>query len=143
MNDKKNNNKHSAELHKSITVKPDLSSNTYDRIERKYQLQDDIMEDIHTPNINDKLKILKNHVLKVVDNTNQFSIHLARSDSERQKLKDEIIANVEQTYKSYETNPHMQRHSTPFTEEKPSVKGSLNSFLGENYISAKDIPRLE
>ncbi|MBW0553558.1 hypothetical protein O181_093273 [Austropuccinia psidii MF-1] len=37
----------------------------------------------------------------------------------------------------------MSRHSTPLTEEKPSVKASLTSFLGENAISARDIPKLE
>ncbi|MBW0540608.1 hypothetical protein O181_080323 [Austropuccinia psidii MF-1] len=37
----------------------------------------------------------------------------------------------------------MPRHSTPFTEEKPSVKGSSTPFLVENPICAKDIPRLE
>ncbi|MBW0543545.1 hypothetical protein O181_083260 [Austropuccinia psidii MF-1] len=37
----------------------------------------------------------------------------------------------------------MPRHSTPFTEEEPSVKGSFTPFLGQNFISAKDIPKLE
>ncbi|MBW0588819.1 hypothetical protein O181_128534 [Austropuccinia psidii MF-1] len=37
----------------------------------------------------------------------------------------------------------MSRHSTPLTEEKPSVKGSLTRFLGENAICARDIPKLE
>ncbi|MBW0550048.1 hypothetical protein O181_089763 [Austropuccinia psidii MF-1] len=37
----------------------------------------------------------------------------------------------------------MPRHYTFFTEGKPSVKGSLNPFLGENAISEKDIPKLE
>ncbi|MBW0580403.1 hypothetical protein O181_120118 [Austropuccinia psidii MF-1] len=37
----------------------------------------------------------------------------------------------------------MPRHSTPFTEEKPSVKGDLTPCLGENPICAKDIPKLE
>ncbi|MBW0480688.1 hypothetical protein O181_020403 [Austropuccinia psidii MF-1] len=37
----------------------------------------------------------------------------------------------------------MPIHSTPLTEEKPSVKGSLTPFLGESPICAKDIPKLE
>ncbi|MBW0522381.1 hypothetical protein O181_062096 [Austropuccinia psidii MF-1] len=37
----------------------------------------------------------------------------------------------------------MPKHSTPLTEEKPSVKGSLTPLLGENFISAKAIPKLE
>ncbi|MBW0502095.1 hypothetical protein O181_041810 [Austropuccinia psidii MF-1] len=101
------------------------------------------MEDLSNTNINDQLRIFKNHVLTVVDNTNQSAIHLARSDSERQKLKDEILAHVEKIHNNYEQSSHMPRHSTPFTEEKLSVKGSLTPFLGENVISAKDIPKLE
>ncbi|MBW0513645.1 hypothetical protein O181_053360 [Austropuccinia psidii MF-1] len=101
------------------------------------------MEDHSTTNINDQLKILKEHALTVVDKTNQFSIHLVRSDSERQKLKDEILAHVEQIDKSYQPSTHIPRNYTPFTEEKLSVKGSLKPFLGENYISPRDIPKLE
>ncbi|MBW0567161.1 hypothetical protein O181_106876 [Austropuccinia psidii MF-1] len=37
----------------------------------------------------------------------------------------------------------MPRHSIPLTEEKPSLKGSLTPFLGDNVISEKDIPKLE
>ncbi|MBW0571405.1 hypothetical protein O181_111120 [Austropuccinia psidii MF-1] len=99
------------------------------------------MEDLSILNINDKLRIMKDHVLGITKNTNQFATHLAKSDSERQKLKNEIIANVEQIHKNYE--PHMPRNSTSLTEEKLSVKGSLTPFLGENVISAKDIPKLE
>ncbi|MBW0518035.1 hypothetical protein O181_057750 [Austropuccinia psidii MF-1] len=56
-------------------------------------------------------------------------------------MKNEIIANVEKIHNNYET--HVPRHSTPLTEEKPSVKGSLTPFLGEYPICAKDIPKLE
>ncbi|MBW0535421.1 hypothetical protein O181_075136 [Austropuccinia psidii MF-1] len=99
INDLKKNNKHSSELHKSTIAKLELISNTCDRIESKYQVQDDEMEDLSAKNINDQLKILKNHFLTVFNNTNQFAIHLSRSDSERQKLKDEILAHVEQIHK--------------------------------------------
>ncbi|MBW0568776.1 hypothetical protein O181_108491 [Austropuccinia psidii MF-1] len=101
------------------------------------------MQDLSTRNINDNLKVLKDYVLAVAENTSQFSTHLARSDSERKKLKEEILAQVEKIHKNYESNPHMPRHSTPLTEKKLSVKGSLTPFLGENVISAKDIPKLE
>ncbi|MBW0470347.1 hypothetical protein O181_010062 [Austropuccinia psidii MF-1] len=37
----------------------------------------------------------------------------------------------------------MPRHSTPFTEEKLSLKESLTPFLGENLIFSKDIPKLK
>ncbi|MBW0556323.1 hypothetical protein O181_096038 [Austropuccinia psidii MF-1] len=99
------------------------------------------MEDLSIFNINDQLKILKDHILEISENTNQFATHSEKSDSKRQSLKDEIIANVEQIHKNYE--PHMPRHSTPFTERKISVKGSFTPLLGENVISAKDIPKLE
>ncbi|MBW0592619.1 hypothetical protein O181_132334 [Austropuccinia psidii MF-1] len=99
------------------------------------------MEDISIININDQLRVLKDHVLEITKNTNQFATHLARSDSERHKLKNEIVANVEQINKNYE--PHMPRHSTPLTEEKLSVEESLTPFLGDNVISAKDVPKLE
>ncbi|MBW0486186.1 hypothetical protein O181_025901 [Austropuccinia psidii MF-1] len=101
------------------------------------------MEDFSTRNINDQLRVLKDYVLTVAENTSQFATHLERSDSERKKLKEEILAQVEQIHRNYESNPHMPRHSTPLTEEKLSVKGSLTPFLGENVISAKDIPKLE
>ncbi|MBW0538148.1 hypothetical protein O181_077863 [Austropuccinia psidii MF-1] len=99
------------------------------------------MEDLFILKINDQLRVLKDHVLGITKNTNQFAIHLAKSDSERQKLKDEFIANVEQIPKNY--GPHIPRHSTPLTEQKHSVKGSLTPFLGENVISAEDVPKLE
>ncbi|MBW0564867.1 hypothetical protein O181_104582 [Austropuccinia psidii MF-1] len=91
--------------------------------------------------MNDQLKILQDHVLKIVENTNQFATHLAKSDSERQKLKNEIIANVEQIHKNYE--PHMPRNYTPLSEEKLTVTGSFTPLLGENVVSVKDIPKLE
>ncbi|MBW0569022.1 hypothetical protein O181_108737 [Austropuccinia psidii MF-1] len=71
---------------------------------------------------------------------NGIDVELAKSDSERQKLKNEIISNVEEIHKNSE--PHMPRNSTPLTEEKFSVKGSLTPFLGKNVISAKDSPKL-
>ncbi|MBW0567670.1 hypothetical protein O181_107385 [Austropuccinia psidii MF-1] len=91
--------------------------------------------------MNDQLKFIKHHVSEIVEHTNQFATHLEKSDSERQKLKNEIIANLEQINNNYV--PHMPRHSTPLTEETHSVKGSLTPFLGENVLFAKDIPKLE
>ncbi|MBW0522670.1 hypothetical protein O181_062385 [Austropuccinia psidii MF-1] len=99
------------------------------------------MEGLSILNINDQLRILKYHALEIINNTNQFATHLAKSDSERQKLNNVIIANVEQIHKNYQ--PHIPRNSTTFTEEKHSVKGSLTTFLGENPICAKDIPKLK
>ncbi|MBW0525900.1 hypothetical protein O181_065615 [Austropuccinia psidii MF-1] len=99
------------------------------------------MENLSISNINDQLRILKDHVLEIINNTNHVATHLAKSDSERQNLKNEIIANVEQINKNYE--PHIPRNSTPLTEEKRSVNGSLTPFLGENPICEKDIPKLE
>ncbi|MBW0564688.1 hypothetical protein O181_104403 [Austropuccinia psidii MF-1] len=135
------NDKRYTEWYKLKNVRLDSITNTCDRIESKCQAQNDEIKDISILNINDQLKILKDYVLEIINNTNQLATHLAKSDSERQKLKNEIIANVEQIHKNYD--PNMPRHSTPLTEEKPSVKGSLTPFLGENPICAKDIPTLE
>ncbi|MBW0507134.1 hypothetical protein O181_046849 [Austropuccinia psidii MF-1] len=99
------------------------------------------MEDISILNMNDHLRILKDHVLEIIDNTNQFATNLPKRESERQKLKNEIVENLGQIYKNYE--PNIPRHFTPLTEEKLYVKGNLTPFLGENPIFAKDIPKLE
>ncbi|MBW0538067.1 hypothetical protein O181_077782 [Austropuccinia psidii MF-1] len=101
------------EWYKLINVRLDSITNTCDRIESKCQVQNDEMEDLSILNINDQLRILKDHVLEIIDNTNQFATHLAKGDSERQKLENEIIANVERINKNYE--PHIPRHSTPLT----------------------------
>ncbi|MBW0558810.1 hypothetical protein O181_098525 [Austropuccinia psidii MF-1] len=141
MSELKRNDKKYTEWYHLTNVRLDSITNTCDRIESKFQVQNDEIEDLSILKINDQLRILKDHVLETTKNTNQFATHLAKSDSESQKLKDEIIANVEQTHNNYQ--PHIPRHSTPLTEEKHSVKGSLTPFLGENVISEKDIPKLE
>ncbi|MBW0579845.1 hypothetical protein O181_119560 [Austropuccinia psidii MF-1] len=141
MGELKRNDKKYTEWYQLTNVKLDSITNTCDRIESKCQAQNDKMEDLSILNINDQLRILKDHVLEITKNTNQFATHLAKSDSKRKKLKNEIIANIEQIHSNYE--PHIPRHYTPLTEEKLSVKGSLTPFLGENVISGKDIPELE
>ncbi|MBW0533034.1 hypothetical protein O181_072749 [Austropuccinia psidii MF-1] len=141
MSESKRNEKKYTEWYQLTNVRPDSITNTCDRIESKCQVQNDEMEDLSILNINDQLRIMKDHVLEITRNTNQFATHLAKSDSERPKLKDEIIANVEQIHKNYE--PHIPRLYTTLTEEKPSFEGSLTPFLGENMLSAKDIPKLE
>ncbi|MBW0576748.1 hypothetical protein O181_116463 [Austropuccinia psidii MF-1] len=130
-------------MHKSVIAKLELLTNTWERIESKYHVQDDEMKDFSTRNINDQLGVLKDYVLAVAENTSQFATHLAMSDSERKKLKEEIIAQVEQIHNNYESNPHIPKHSTPLTEEKLSVREGLAPFLGENVISAEDILKLE
>ncbi|MBW0570094.1 hypothetical protein O181_109809 [Austropuccinia psidii MF-1] len=137
----KRNDKTYTEWYKLTNVRLDSITNNCDRIESKCQAQNDEMDDPFILNINDKLRILKDHVLDIINNTNQFATHLAKGDSERQKLKNEIISNVEKINKNYE--PHIPRHSTPSTEEKSSVKVILTQFLGENPICANDIPKLE
>ncbi|MBW0568082.1 hypothetical protein O181_107797 [Austropuccinia psidii MF-1] len=91
----KKNDKHSAETHKSVISKLGLLTNTCDRIESKFHVQDDEMEDFSTRNIKDQLRALRGYVVAVVESTSQFSTHLAKSDSERKKLKEEILAQVE------------------------------------------------
>ncbi|MBW0563582.1 hypothetical protein O181_103297 [Austropuccinia psidii MF-1] len=141
MSELKRNDKTYTEWYQLTNVRLDSITNTCGRIESKCQVQNDEMEDLSILNINYQLRILKDHVLEITKNTNQFATHLVKSDSERQKLQNEIITNVEKIRKNYE--PHMPRHSTLFIEEKISVKGSLTPFLGENVISEKDIPKLE
>ncbi|MBW0544234.1 hypothetical protein O181_083949 [Austropuccinia psidii MF-1] len=141
MSELKRNDKQYTEWYQLTNVRLDSITNTCDRIESECQVQNDGMEDLSILNINDQLTILKDHVLEITKNTNQFATHLAKSDSERQKLKNKIIANVENIHNNYE--PHMPRHSTRLNEGKCSVKGSLTPFLGENVISAKDIPRFK
>ncbi|MBW0569575.1 hypothetical protein O181_109290 [Austropuccinia psidii MF-1] len=126
ISDLKKNDKKYTEWYQLTNVTFESIINACKRIESQCQAQNDDMEDLSILKMNDKLKTLEDHVLQIVKNTNQFATHLAKSDSERQKLKDDIIANVEQIHKNYE--PHMPRHSTPLTEEKLSVKGSLTPF---------------
>ncbi|MBW0474146.1 hypothetical protein O181_013861 [Austropuccinia psidii MF-1] len=65
INDLKKNENNSAEMHKSVIAKLKLLTNTCDRIESKYHVQDDGMEDFSTRNINDQLRVLKDYVLAV------------------------------------------------------------------------------
>ncbi|MBW0514801.1 hypothetical protein O181_054516 [Austropuccinia psidii MF-1] len=101
INDLKKNDKNSSEMHKSVIAKLELPTNTCDRIESKYHVQDDEMENVSTRNINDQLRVLRGYVVAVAENTSQFATHLARSNSERKKLKEEILAQVEQIHKNY------------------------------------------
>ncbi|MBW0547501.1 hypothetical protein O181_087216 [Austropuccinia psidii MF-1] len=91
---KKNDKKHT-EWYQLKNVRLNSIINKCNRIEIKFQVQNDEMGDVSIFDINDQLKFLKDHILEISENTNQFATHLAKSDSERQKLKDEIIANVE------------------------------------------------
>ncbi|MBW0507967.1 hypothetical protein O181_047682 [Austropuccinia psidii MF-1] len=129
MSELKRNEKNYTEWYQLKNVTLDSITNTCDRIKGKCQVQNDEMEDLSILNIHDQLRILKDNVLEIIKNTNQFSTHLAKGDSKRQNLKNEIIENVEQIHKNYKT--HVPRHSTPLTEEKRSLKGSLTPFLGE------------
>ncbi|MBW0544413.1 hypothetical protein O181_084128 [Austropuccinia psidii MF-1] len=70
INELKKNDKQSSEMHKSVITELELLNNTWDRIEKKYQVQNDEMEDLSILNISDKLKILKAHVLERAKNTN-------------------------------------------------------------------------
>ncbi|MBW0506127.1 hypothetical protein O181_045842 [Austropuccinia psidii MF-1] len=117
----KRNDKTSTEWYKLTNVKLDSITN-------KCQVQEDEIGDISISRINEQPAILRDPVLEIINNTNQFATHLAKRDNERQELKNEVIENVERIHKNYE--PHMARHSTPFTEEELSSKGNLTPFLG-------------
>ncbi|MBW0546345.1 hypothetical protein O181_086060 [Austropuccinia psidii MF-1] len=129
----RNNDRTFTEWCKVTNSRLESISNPCDRIERKNQVHNDELE----------THIDENSFLEIVDNTSIFATHLEISESERKKLKNEIIAHVETSHKNYELNSHIPRDSTPFTEIKPFVKESLTPFLGENAISEKDIPTLE
>ncbi|MBW0502110.1 hypothetical protein O181_041825 [Austropuccinia psidii MF-1] len=79
----KRNDKNYTEWYKLTNVKLDSITSTYEIIESKCQAQNDEMEDISIWNISDQLRILKDHVLEIINNTNQFATHLAKSESER------------------------------------------------------------
>ncbi|MBW0578311.1 hypothetical protein O181_118026 [Austropuccinia psidii MF-1] len=143
INDFKKNDRTFAEWYKVTDSKIESIYNTCDKIERKFQVQNDELEDLSITKIHDQLEILKTHAVEIVDNTNIFATNLARSDSQRQKLKNEVIEHVEKVHKNYEPNAPMPKNSTPFTEEKLLVKESLSPFLGENEICKKDILKLE
>ncbi|MBW0512456.1 hypothetical protein O181_052171 [Austropuccinia psidii MF-1] len=108
------NDKNYTEWYKMTNVRLYSITNTCDRIESKYQAKNDEMEDLSILNINYQLRILKDYVLEIINTTNQFATHLVKSDSERQKFKNEIIENVEKII--------------PVKGEKISVKGSLTPF---------------
>ncbi|MBW0571539.1 hypothetical protein O181_111254 [Austropuccinia psidii MF-1] len=72
---KRNEKKHT-EWYQLANVRLDSIMNTYDRIESK--CQSDEMEDLSIFNINDQLKIIKDHILELAENTNQFATHLAK-----------------------------------------------------------------
>ncbi|MBW0522491.1 hypothetical protein O181_062206 [Austropuccinia psidii MF-1] len=142
INNLKNNDRSFAEWHKVKNAKLKSISNTCDRIERKCKVQNDEVKDLSIKKINDKIELYRTHVEEIVHQINPYATHLERSDSERQKLKNEIISYVEQIHNKHEQNSHMPRNSKPFTEEKISVKEILTPFLGLNAICPKDIPKL-
>ncbi|MBW0469097.1 hypothetical protein O181_008812 [Austropuccinia psidii MF-1] len=78
INDLKKNDKHSAEMHKSVIAKLELLINTCYRTESEYHVQDDEREDFSTRKINDQLRVLKDYVLAVAENTSQFATHFGK-----------------------------------------------------------------
>ncbi|MBW0534659.1 hypothetical protein O181_074374 [Austropuccinia psidii MF-1] len=87
----KRNDKTYTEWYQLTNVRLDSIITTCEKIESKFQVQNDEMEDLSILNINDQLRILKDQLSETTKNTNQFATHLARSDSEKQKLNNEII----------------------------------------------------
>ncbi|MBW0539249.1 hypothetical protein O181_078964 [Austropuccinia psidii MF-1] len=81
INDLKQNDKYSSEMHSSGITKVESLTSTCERIEDNYHVQYDEMEDLSIRHINDQLEALKNILMAVVENTSQFATHLARSDS--------------------------------------------------------------
>ncbi|MBW0589026.1 hypothetical protein O181_128741 [Austropuccinia psidii MF-1] len=85
MSELKINDQQYTEWYQLKNVRLDSITNTCERIESKCQVQNDEMEDLSILNINDQLRILRDHVLEITKNTNQFATHLAKSDSEMKK----------------------------------------------------------
>ncbi|MBW0586565.1 hypothetical protein O181_126280 [Austropuccinia psidii MF-1] len=90
----KRNDKRYTEWYQVANSGIDSIINTCNRIESTGQVQNDEMKNLSIFKMNDQLKIMKDHVLEIVENTNEFATHLAKCDSERQKLKNEISANL-------------------------------------------------
>ncbi|MBW0524019.1 hypothetical protein O181_063734 [Austropuccinia psidii MF-1] len=74
----KRNDKNYTEWYKLTDVKLDSITSTCDRIQSKFQAQNNEMEYLSILHINDQLRILKDHVLEIINNTNQFATHLAK-----------------------------------------------------------------
>ncbi|MBW0507268.1 hypothetical protein O181_046983 [Austropuccinia psidii MF-1] len=85
MSELKRNDKNNTEWYQLTNFRLDSITNKCDRIESKCKVQNDEMEDLSILNINDQLRILKDHVLEIIKNTNQFATYLEQSDSERKK----------------------------------------------------------
>ncbi|MBW0474710.1 hypothetical protein O181_014425 [Austropuccinia psidii MF-1] len=96
INELRNNDRTFTEWCKVKNGRLESISNTCDRIQRKNQLHNDELE----THIYEKLTLLKTHVVEMVDNTNLFSTLLAKNDTERQELKNEIISHVEKIHKN-------------------------------------------
>ncbi|MBW0487109.1 hypothetical protein O181_026824 [Austropuccinia psidii MF-1] len=90
---------------------------------------------------------LKEHVPDIAHNKNPFTTHLERSYNERNKLKEEIIAQVNQINKTYGPTSNMLRFSTFLTKGNLSPEKSVDPFLrdtpGEIPFTTMDIPRPE
>ncbi|MBW0513979.1 hypothetical protein O181_053694 [Austropuccinia psidii MF-1] len=83
MSELKRSDKMYTEWYQSTNVRLHSLTNTCDRIQSNCQVQNDEVEDLSMLNINDQLRILKDHVLEITKNSNQFATHLEKSDSER------------------------------------------------------------
>ncbi|MBW0462706.1 hypothetical protein O181_002421 [Austropuccinia psidii MF-1] len=136
INDLRNNDRTFTEWCKVTNSRIESISITFDRFEREIRVINVQLE----THVDEQLTVFEIHVVKIVYNKILFATHLARSDSERKKLKNESISHAEKIHKN---SSHMPRHSTLLTEEKPFLKEILTPFLGENAIPAKDIPKLE
>ena len=90
---------------------------------------------------------MKDYSLEITHHKAFYIIHLRGSDNERNTLKEEIIAQLNQTNKTSEPTSHMPSFSTPLIEGKLSPKESVNSFQRDTPreipFYAKDIPILK
>ncbi|MBW0541818.1 hypothetical protein O181_081533 [Austropuccinia psidii MF-1] len=98
INDLKNNDKTSGDWHKLTPSRLESISNTCDRIEHKYQVQDYGMEDLFIKNINDQLTVLKTHILEIVNNANLFATQLTRTNTCIKKTKINEVQVIEEVH---------------------------------------------
>ncbi|MBW0505983.1 hypothetical protein O181_045698 [Austropuccinia psidii MF-1] len=96
MTELKRNDKKDTELYQLTNFRLDSIINTCDRIDSKCQVQSDEMEDLSILNINDQLRVLKDHILEITKNTNQFATHLEKTNTCTKKTKINEVPVIEE-----------------------------------------------
>ncbi|MBW0554651.1 hypothetical protein O181_094366 [Austropuccinia psidii MF-1] len=128
VNDLRNDERIITEWQRVTNARLESVSNKCERVESIYEVKNDELDNLSIKNINDQLTKLEQNVLAIALKRSRFATCLERSDNGRQKLKEEMMAQVNQIHKNYGPDSHMPRHSRPLAEGKRSVKESLTTF---------------